>query len=320
MHRRLRKAILCATASLAVALPACKKNETPKSQAQQPSSAQPNPGAQAQAEPSPASTVSAPPGMVKCDFEWINARSTPTLWNEVSSAFQKELLPEKQSTESNSDSYAVKKITKMARCGDAVFVALEMVSGKKEDKDWDRITALYNFMLSTKEKTEITAKWTFWVAKFHPLARFDDGPPDIIFESYSCTECEPLVILNAVRVDPSEGKWRLREWSNGDEGIAIADAAVDVDGSVQEYQTMSGIADFDDKGHDQVALWTHYRDTDEKEPTKLLPAVTKLSLFSYKDSRPSETEIKDPAEISKIMRRLCSLNVKEPECKKTFTP
>jgi hypothetical protein len=260
------------------------------------------------------------PTLVKCDFEWIDAGNKPAVWNQVSSSFRQELLPEQESTETSPNVYQVKKITKMARCGDAVFVALEMVSAKKEDEDWNRITSLYNFRLSTKDKTEITAKWTFWVAKFKPAARFDDGPPDIIFESYSCTECEPVVILNSVRLDPTEGKWRLRKWSNADEGIVIADTEVNVDGSVQEYQTLSGIADFDGWGHDEVALWTHYRDTDEKNPTKLLPAVTKLSVFSYKDGVPSEVEIKDPAEISKIRTRLCRLNLKSAACKKTFNP
>jgi len=41
-----------------------------------------------------------------------------------------------------------------------------------------------------------------------------------------------------------------------------------VDGSDPEYSSLSGIADFKMTGLEQVAVWTRYREFDEKNPGK----------------------------------------------------
>lgn len=251
-----------------------------------------------------------------CDVEWLDANKHAAIWAEVASAFHQELLPDQGANESNPDAYAVKKITHIARCGDSLFVAIEQTTGRKEDEEWNRLFELYNFNLSTKQKAGITAKWAFWLWKFRQLARFDDkGSPDIVFECYSCTECEPAVILNSLQFDASKQEWGLRQWANGEQGITIGDAAVDVDGTVEDFQMLSGIADFDGSGHDEVAVWTHYRNVDEKDPNKVLPAVTEISIFSYEGSRPVQKDIKDPSGIDRIKKELCEMNPQEDTCK-----
>lgn len=257
------------------------------------------------------------PATASCTFEWVDSKRQTAKWGEVTSAFREELLPDPPQNNSNRDVYSLKKIVRMGHCGEAAFVVLEKTTGKKEDEEWNRLFELYNYNLSNKQKSEITAKWPFWLWEFRQLSHFDDGTPDVVFECDSCTECEPVIILNALRFDPKEQKWGLREWSKGEQGILIGDAAVGVDGSVEEYQTFWGIADFDGSGHDEVAVWTHYRDVDEKDPKKILPAVTTLSLFSYRTGAPMETEIKEQAEMSRIMKQLCRMNPKADACKKT---
>lgn len=256
------------------------------------------------------------PVAVSCTFEWLDADRHSAVWAEVTSAFHQELLPDQGANESNPDAYGIKKIVRIARCGDALLAIIEQTTGRKEDAEWNRLFELYNFNIATKQKSEITAKWSFWLWKFRQLAKFDDGAtPDIVFECYSCTECEPVVILNALRFDAKEQKWGLREWAKGEEGITIGDAAVDVDGTVEEFQMLSGIADFDGGGHDEVAVWTHYRNVDEKDPTKALPSVTELHLSSYRGAQPVDTEIRDAVEIRRIKKQLCQINSQEEACK-----
>lgn len=182
--------------------------------------------------------------------------------------------------------------------------------------DWNRLFELYNFNLSTKAKSPIEAKWPFWLWKFRQLARFENGPaPDVTFESASCTECEPEILLSALRFDAREQKWRLRRWSNGEEGIGVGDAAVDVDGSVADYAILSGIADFEHDGNDEVAVWTHYRNVEKEDPQMDPAPVTTLSLYLYHDGQPMEYEIKDETEIARIKKELCHMNSQEAACK-----
>lgn len=254
-----------------------------------------------------------------CSFEWVDPKKQAGIWAEISSAFREELLPDKPSGGAPSPGiYAIKRIARVARCGDAMMVVLEKRTNQKESDEWDRPFELYNFNRTRNEKSPITAKWTFWLWQFDKLARFeDDGPsPDIIFESESCTECEPAIILSALRFDPKEQRWELRRWPEGDEGIAITDSAVGIDGSVEEYETLSGIADFYGKGNDEVAVWTRYRDVNDKDSGKILAAVTTLRLYGFQNGTPVDTEVKDQAEITRIKKMLCEMNPKDPACKK----
>lgn len=310
MHRliaRLGSGLLFAVFCVSSGLGGCRKRSEPEATSAQPVQAQ---------SPVIKTAPLTQPATASCGFEWLDADKHAAIWSEVASNFHQELLPDQGANESNPDAYAVKKITRLARCGDGLFVAIEQTTGRKEDEEWNRLFELYNFNLSTKQKLEITAKWPFWLWKFRQLAKFEDGAsPDIVFECYSCTECEPAVILNALRFDAKEQKWGLREWANGEQGITIGDAAVDVGGSVEEYQMLSGIGDFDGSGHDEVVVWTHYRDVDEKDPNKVLPAVAEVSIFSYQGGRPVQKDIKDPSGTNRIKKKLCGMNPQEDACK-----
>jgi hypothetical protein len=237
------------------------------------------------------------------------------VWDNVASAFGQELRPDESGTVGDADAgpyaYPLKRIALMASCGDAVIVALEKRSGKK-DEDWNRLVELYNFNLSRKQKSIIEAKWQFWLWTYRKLARFDDSPvPDIVFESASCTECEPEFVLSAVRYDADNQKWGLRLWPEGGEGVVIADTDVDVDGSVEEYRMLAGIADFEHVGHDEIAVWTHYRDVDDKDPKHKLPAVTTLHLYRCEKGVPRDYEIKDEAEKNRITKVLRQMNSRQ---------
>ena len=256
------------------------------------------------------------PKSAMCTFEWLDSKKQADTWATVSVAFRQELLPDQPSADPNASVYPLKQIARMARCGDAVFVVLEKRATEKEREEWDRPFDLYNFNLAKNEKTPIAAKWIFWFWQFDQLAHFEDGPaPDITFRSMSCVECEPLIILSAVRFDPKAQKWELRHWLNREEGITIADWDLS-EGSEGDYETLAGIADFSKKGHDEVAVWTLNRSLDDKDPTKTLPAVTKVSLFGFQNGMPVEANVKDEKEISRIKKLLCEIALEDVACKK----
>ena len=247
----------------------------------------------------------------------MDAKQQATIWSEVAAAFQQELIPDPPASDDahSADAYTRKQITRMARCGDAVLVVLEKSTEIKDQQDWNRLFELYSFNLSTKTKSAIEAKWPFWLWKFRELARFEGGSaPDITFQAMTCTECEPTIVLSSLRLDSKDQKWELRQWLKGGEGIELFDDAVGIDGSVEEYATLSGIGDFEGKGYDQVAVWIHYRDVDEKDPKKPLSAVTTLTLYCYQNGLPVEIEVKDPTEMARIKSRLCGVSLQGNAC------
>ena len=258
----------------------------------------------------------APPIRAGCRFEWVDlAKPSPEL-AEVSRAFEQELRPDPPSSDPGFSTYPIKRIVRLARCGDAILVVLEKGSAETKRKDWDRPFELYDFNLTTKQKTGITASWIFWLLQFDELAHFEDGDvPDITFRSMSCTECEPVTMLSSVCLDPGLQKWELRKWPKDEDGIALFDSSVGVDGSTDEYETIYGIADFDGKGYDEVALWTHYRELIEKD--KPPAPVTTLSVYSFAGGVAGETEVKDEDEMVRLKARLCRMDPKNTACKKS---
>jgi len=265
------------------------------------------------AEQNPAETP--PPVKAACKFEWLEVAKSSPMSADVSAAFEQELQPDPPSSDPGVNAYPLKQIVRLARCGDAVLVVLGKGSPEKKRQDWDRPFELYDFNLATKQKTAIMGGWVFWLLQFGKLAHFEDSDvPDITFTSLSCTECEPLTMLSSVRFDPGLHKWELRKWPKDQDGISLFDSSVGTDGSADEYETIYGIADFDGKGRDEIALWTHYRELDEKgEP---LAPVTTLSLYSFPDGVAVETEVKDEEDVVRLKTRLCRMDPKNAACKK----
>jgi len=311
MNRRHSAAVLFAATILV--LGACKKTDPAKTEVQKVSPGNPSAEATSQPVTTPKTAAAGTPPVpqttpIKCSFEWIDSQNQPGIWNDVSSAFREELIPDKAGSKHGLYHYGWKKIVKMARCGDAIFVALEMRLG--EEQQWSRLFQLYNFDLSTKEKTELKAKWPFYIFKFGELAHFDgDAAPDITFEMVDCLECEALTIFNSVRISPDDKKWALRPWQNEGEGIGIEARP---EGSLEDYQTLNGIADFLNEGRDQLALWAHYQEFDD-ESKKLRP-VTTMTVYGYRDGREVESLVTDQVQMQRIKDQLCVMNPENKAC------
>ena len=260
-------------------------------------------------------TAEAPATKAACRFEWVDLTKPSPELAEVSAAFEQELRPEPPSSDPSVSTYPLKRIVRLARCGDAMLVVLEKSSAERKRKDWDRPFELYDFNLTRKQKTGITASWIFWLLQFDELAHFEDSDvPDITFRSMSCTECEPVTMLSSVRFDPGLQKWELRKWPKEEDGIALFDSSVGVDGSTDEYENIYGIADFDGKGYDEVALWTHYREFNEKH--KPPAPVTTLLVYSFAGGVAVETEVTHEDEMVRLKARLCRMDPKKAACKK----
>ena len=288
----------CATVAVcSLALSSCKTHDTAqKAGASAPPQAKPE-----------ATSQRLPAGLTS-----IDSATDPSGWDEINTAFNKELQPDPASTESGKKAYLSKRIARAWRYGDAAMVVVE----KQGDEKWYRLFELYNYSLAKHSKSEINAKWPFWLWEFHALVQFDATAPDITFEAASCTECEPVIIFSSLQFDPSTESWKLRHWANGDDGLAIYDDGENVDGSDPEYDSRWGIADFQSTGFDQVAIWTRYRDSDPKDPHKVMPVVSELDIFGFKDSAPTKTQIKEPAQINRIKKLLTAVQFGQDDSRK----
>jgi hypothetical protein len=292
------RARTCSLFFVVLSLVSCKKEAPPQNEAAAP--------------PAVAQPVSTP----ACSFTWVEKKTDENTWNKVPEAFRQELLPDSPSRDSAAGSaYSHKKISRMARCGDAILVIIEKNTAQKQRTKWDRPFELFNFNLATNEKTPVAASWPFWLWTLVKLAHFDISPvPDVAFTSQSCTECEPLTLLSALRFNAATQKWELREWPENKEGIIVNDATIAVAGSRKEYQTLYGIADFEGKGYDEVALWTHGQESNE-DPTKPSTPVTTLTLYNFQTGVPLETPVASDEEISRRKAVLCSMNPKNNACR-----
>jgi hypothetical protein len=288
----------CLTVLVVLSLVSCKKEAPPESEAPAPTPAAPR--------------VSQP----ACSFAWIEKKSDENTWKKVSEAFHQELLPDSPNTDSAAGrAYTHKEITRMARCDDSVLVVIEKSASERQRAKWDRPSELFNFNLAANRKTPITASWPLWLWTLEKLAHFDShAVPDVVFTSESCTECEPLTVLSALRFNRATEKFELRDWPENKEGIVVNDATIAVGGSVKEYQTLYGIADFEGKGYDQVALWRHGQESSE-DPSKPPTPVTTVTLFRFQTDVPLETPVTSDEEISRLKAVLCSMNPKNSACR-----
>ncbi len=202
----------------------------------------------------PAQTAAAPLAL-----QALEKTRHAALWAEISAAFRQELTPDLGPIESGATIYPDKKIAGVWRCDNAFLVVIGQRTGNQDDDEGNRLFKIYNYARTTGEKSEVAARWPFWLWTYRQLARLDNTTvPDIVFESASCTECEPQMILSS--------QWKLRQCEAGNEGLELYGTAANVDGSAPEYPALSGIADFQRLGHDQIAIWMRYRPFEEKKP------------------------------------------------------
>jgi hypothetical protein len=252
-----------------------------------------------------------------CKFEWIDAKTGGGTWETVSAAFKEELRPDQSSDNPQAIFYPLKKIIRIGGCGDAVFVTLEKRSTQKEWGEPFGPAELYNFNLLSRAKSKIEERFPFWAWKYRQLARFDDAPaPDITFESATCSNCDAaLTLLSTLRFNPKDQKWELRRWVQNDPGITIYDMNQESD--AERYQTISGIADFDGKGYDELAVWTHVEEAvaGENGFPRSLPPVTSVTIFSFRDGAAFGVTISEVAEVRRIRGILCKLNSDAEACK-----
>lgn len=134
-------------------------------------------------------------------FRWIHPSSDPQLWQQIESAFQDELAPDKAKPgQGNLDVYRYKYVQKVGILGDSALVIIGRRPAKEmtEENAWDEYYSAFNFDLTTKEKSSIEHANVMWKWKFKKLAKFGPSPvPDVTFTYLTCTECEPDVMFSS---------------------------------------------------------------------------------------------------------------------------
>ena len=187
-------------------------------------------------------------------FRWLSVSKDASLFERIKTAFVDELKPD--------DPEKVKPVVAqeykwISRVGVFETSALVLI-GERETRTstYGDYFVSFNYDLKSGEKTSLTSLNNgFMEWKFKQLVRFDSSrTPDIVFTYPSCTECEADYLLSSFRLDSTEAKWKVREWSEKSTEILIgSDYSVGTEEDSKD-ECLFKFADFNGDGFDDLAV------------------------------------------------------------------
>jgi hypothetical protein len=252
-------------------------------------------------------------------FHWLSEASDPQLFRQVEAAFADELEPDRPGTTGNVVPMTVKYVEKI---GEFRGTALVMLGYKETSADVYPIFRAFSYDPKSGEKTVIRgvegkAEWLpLW--EFKMVAHFQDRQlPDVVFEYFSCTECEAEKLLASFRYDGQSRSWSLRHWSkaDGDDLMIGSDNQFGDDG-IYSYDCLHTVQDLTNDGLDDAAV--RCRETLDPGAGKTI-RVTKdeTFLYTFRQGAFIRTVLlsADPLNTA-IQAALCQTVTKSPLCKR----
>jgi hypothetical protein len=232
-------------------------------------------------------------------FHWLNSSKDAPQFERITMAFTDELKPD--------DPEKVKPVVAqkykwISRVGVFETSALVLI-GERETRTstYGNYFVAFNYDLKSGEKTVLTSfnkGFTEW--KFRKLIRFDSsGTPDIVFTHSSCTGCEADYFLGSFRLDPTEGRWKVRAWSEKNTEILIgSDYSVGTDEDSKD-DCLFKFADFNGDGFDDLAV----RCLVITRQGKILEDTT--AIYTVQQGQPQVLTVKDRQQLATIRDQLC---------------
>jgi hypothetical protein len=232
-------------------------------------------------------------------LHWLNSSNDAAQFERIKMAFTDELKPD--------DPEKVKPVVAeeykwISRVGVVETCALVLI-GERETRtstDGDYFVA-FNYDLKSGEKIALTSSnQGFMEWKFRKLVRFDSsGTPDIVFTHSSCTECEADYLLSSFRLDLTEGRWKVRTWSEKSSDILIgSDYSVGTDEDSKD-DCLYKFADFNGDGFDDLAV----RCLVITRQGKTLEDTT--TIYTVQQGHPQVLTVKDRHRLATIRDQLC---------------
>jgi hypothetical protein len=232
-------------------------------------------------------------------FHWLTPNKDATLFERIKTAFTDELKPD--------DPERVKPVVAqeykwISRVGVFETSALVLI-GERETRSstYGNYFVAFNYDLKTGKKASLTPLnngFTGW--KFKKLVRFDSSrAPDIVFTHPSCTECEADYFLSSFRLDSTEGKWKVRTWSEKSPEILIGSDYSEGTAEDSKDDCLFKFADFNGDGFDDLAV----RCLTITEQGKILEDTT--TIYTIQQGQPQILTVKDRQQLITIHDQLC---------------
>jgi hypothetical protein len=232
-------------------------------------------------------------------FHWLNSSKDATLFERIKKDFTDELKPDDPE---KVKPYVAQEYKWISRVGVFETSALVLI-GERETRTstYSNYFVAFNYNLESGDKTSLTSPNNGFIAwKFKKLVRFDSsGTPDVVFTHPSCSECEADYLLSSFRLDPTDGKWKVRAWSEKESDILIgSDYSVGGEEDSKD-DCLFKFADFNGDGFDDLAV----RCQSITEQGKILEDST--TIYTIQHGQPEILNVTDSQQLAAIRDRLC---------------
>jgi hypothetical protein len=190
-------------------------------------------------------------------FYWLNRQDDPQTFEQITAAFSDELKPDDPIKAGNVVPVMVKYIDRIGQFADTALVVLGY---KANTSDPYPSFQAFNFDLRSKSKSpilhNITKSGLLDMWKPTTVAHFENNQnPDVVFEYFSCTECEAEELLGSFRYNENSRSWEFRGWGtqDGDALLIGSDHQFEDDGT-HIFECLHAIRDFDNDHLDDIAI------------------------------------------------------------------
>jgi hypothetical protein len=259
-------------------------------------------------------------------FRWIDAQQDGAVWNKVQAALRDELKPDKADPDTLTLGYKYLKRVGVSNSSALVIVGYRVRERPTPAEQGEEYFLAFNYDLVSgslskvvnPEHADVDGLY-MWHWKFTRLARFESSPvPDVVFTYLSCWECEPEMILAALRYDSATRMWQIRRWGEGKPewwmtrvGLVI-DMDVNNGGDTVSYDCLYGFLNLKGDGFDNVAI--RCKEVTENGQRKLHVADSTV-LYSLKGDRFIGEIVATKDQRLKIWSHLCRSPSKSKLCR-----
>lgn len=252
-------------------------------------------------------------------FRWIDAKTDAKTLARVQDSFRDELTPD--AAQEGPDAYEYKYIDRVGLLNNHALVIVGHQNTKtpnKGDQNLQYSTA-FNFNIDTREKSKISQTEWMWNWKYMRLAHFQSmTSPDVLFTYFTCSECEPDRMLNALYYDSRTEQWLEREWGDGKDlwwtaadGLVVG---VDIYGGTDtvSFNCLYGVITPKNGGLDSLAIRCKEVTLNDDESAKINDSTV---LYHWTNGKFSHTAIADEQERVELTNTLCRTSTASLFCK-----
>jgi hypothetical protein len=259
------------------------------------------------------------------NFRWASHTQDNALFDEVTTAFQKELMPDRPVSETGIVPRLIKGIDQIGLSGNS---ALVIIRERENKEDQYPEFEVFNYDLVSKAKSPVLGRVTadnekpslhgFTMLKIDRLAHFISlTEPDVVFAFSSCSACEAERYLASFHHFADTGKWQILHWGQqGRATLFIGGDNDEADGDIYSFDCLHYVGDLNNDGLDDAAV--RCRESVLHGNAKSRKRIVKDETFLYtaKDGKLHRVVVSATSgNAATIQQRLCTEETKGPLCR-----